>query len=195
MDCRTISEIMMKQMDGPLADPEKQQLMNHIEGCPDCRQEYDEWQDLVQALNSLPEPMPSPGFETRVMAAIDPHLYAAPQRMQQRIQTGRMLVWMGLLGLVSLLVLETATLLQNLAVDWLQATEMYRALAVVYERIILGGVLYFLMPQKELVDGLLRFEPAGQWWLVLGTLNLMMFLVLIKVSLDRLRSAGRGEAQ
>ena len=195
MDSRTISEIMMKQMDGPLADPEKQQLMNHIEGCPDCRQEYDEWQDLVQALNSLPEPMPSPGFETRVMAAIDPHLYAAPQRMQQRIQTGRMLVWMGLLGLVSLLVLETATLLQNLALDWLQATEMYRALAVVYERIILGGVLYFLMPRKELVDGLLRFEPAGQWWLVLGTLNLMMFLVLIKVSLDRLRSAGRGEAQ
>ncbi len=195
MDCRTTTSIIMKQLDGPLAEPEEQQLQAHLVICPDCRKEHAEWQEMGRLLQSLPEPFPSPGFDRRVMAAIDPALYAQSWKTKQRLEKGRMLIWMGLLGLGSLLVLETAGLAQRLVTDWLQATETYRALAMVYEQGILRSFVVSLLTQRRLLGVLPRFQLAGQWWVMLGTLNLTMLLVLIKVSLDRLRSGGRGEVQ
>jgi hypothetical protein len=185
---------MIKWMDGPLAEPEEKQLMAHIEQCSACRLEYEEWQELAHALARLPDPVPSRGFEARVMAAIDPTLYAAPQRLTTKSQPGRLLIWMGILGIISLMLVETAAWLQHLAVGWLQETTTYQVMSIIYERFILRGILSFILPQKGLLDWLGRFEASSNWWHMLGTFNLVLLLVMIKVSLDRILTGSRGEA-
>jgi hypothetical protein len=195
MDCRTSSEIMIKWMDGPLAESEEKQLTAHIEKCSACRLEYEEWQELASALAKLPDPAPSRGFEVRVMAAIDPTLYAAPRRLTMKPQPGHVLVWMGILGIISLMLMETVAWLQHLAVGWLQETTAYQMMSVIYERFILRGILLFILPQKGLFDWLVRFEASSHWWYMLGTFNLVLLLVLIKVSLDRILTGSRGEAR
>ncbi|MDW7671257.1 MAG: zf-HC2 domain-containing protein [Bacillota bacterium] len=195
MDCRTSSEIMIKWMDGPLAEPEEKQLMAHIEHCSTCRLEYAEWQELASALSELPDPVPSSGFEARVMAAIDPALYAAPQRIIAKPQTGRLLVWMGILGMISLMLVETAAWLQHLAVGWLHETATYQVMTFIYERFILRGVLLFILPQKGVFEWLVRFDASSHWWYMLGTFNLVMLLILITVSLDRILLGRRGEVR
>ncbi len=193
MDCRTSSEIVIKWMDGPLAESEEQQLMTHLETCAACRQEFEEWKSLKTALANLPEYTPAKGFEHRVMAAIDPSLYHANEPVSRHGQWGHILIGIGALGLAGSMVRETARLGQHLAGVWLQGNETYQALTMVYQRVVVSGLMGFLMPQKGLMDWLGRFEGITQWWTFLGILNLIMLLVLIKLSLDRLLARGRRE--
>ena len=193
MDCRTSSEIMMKWMDGPLAELEEQQWMNHVAQCEACRQEYKEWKEIKHALAHLPQIAPGEGFEHRVMAAIDPDLYKAVQPASRQHRWGHILVWTGALGLAGILVTETANLMRQMVQTWLQGNATYQALHMVYERFVVSGLLNFLMPQKGLLEWLGRFEGVTEWWTFLGTLNLIMLLVLIKLSLDRLLAGGRRE--
>jgi len=193
MDCRTSSEIMMKWMDGPLAELEEQQWMNHLAQCEACRQEVEEWKVIKHALEHLPQLEPAAGFEHRVMAAIDPDLYKASQPVSPQRKWGHILVWTGTLGLAGIVVTETANLMRHIGQTWLQGNETYQALTMVYERVVVRGLLNFLLPQKGLLEWLSRFEGIAEWWTFLGTLNLIMLLVIIKLSLDRLLAGGRRE--
>lgn len=195
MDCPTSSKMMMKWMDGPLVEADEQQWQQHLAQCDACRQEFEEWKAIRHALAHLPCPEPSEGFENRVMAAIDPDLYkAAPAVSPQRIW-GHILVWTGTLGLAGIWVTETASLMGQMAQNWLQGNETYQALNLVYERLVVRGLMNFLLPQKGLLEFVGRFEGVAEWWTFLGTLNLIMLLVLIKLSLDRLLAGGRRGVQ
>ena len=195
MDCRTSSEMMMKWMDGPLAEADEQQWMKHLAQCEACRQEFEEWKVIKHALAHLPHLEPVAGFETRVMAAIDPDLYKASQPVSSQRKWGHILVWTGTLGLAGILVTETAGLMRQFVQNWLQGNETYQALSLVYERLVVRGLVNFLLPQKGLLEFLGRFESIAEWWTFLGTLNLIMLLVLIKLSLDHLLAGGRREVQ
>ncbi|SMP67244.1 anti-sigma factor family protein [Anoxynatronum buryatiense] len=194
MDCRTSSEIMIKQMDGPLAEADMQGWQQHLSACTKCRKEAAEWQQLSVMLARLPDLDPSPGFERRVMAAIDPMRYAVRQP-QHAMNLGMLFIWIGIVGGASLLVVEAAARMQQWMMTWFQGTALYRLLAFVYEFVVIRGIFYFLMPQKGLWDWLTRWETVDSWWVTMGTLNLVMVLVLIKVILDRILAGGRGEVR
>ncbi len=195
MDCRAISEIMMKSMDGPLNEADTADLAHHVSQCPACKREYEDWINLVQALDQLPMPEPSQGFENRVMASIDPLLYAEPVKNSVSVWIRNPVIWIGTLGFLSLILMEAGRWLHQTAFGWLRGTHFYQGLAMVYETAIVRSVFYFIMPQRWLFDWLTHFETTYQWWHALGVINLVMILLLIKVSLDRLLAGGRGEAR
>lgn len=194
MDCRTSSEIMIKQMDGPLAEAESKALQQHLTVCTACRKEADEWHQLSVMLARLPDLNPSPGFEYRVMAAIDPMRYAAVQS-QSAANLGMLFIWMGIMGAASLLVVEAVARAQQWMMGWYMGTALHRLMLFVYESVITRGLFYILMPQKGLWDWFSRWDTVDSWWITLGTLNLVMVLVLIKVILDRILAGGRGEVR
>jgi hypothetical protein len=194
MDCRTISEIMMQSMDGPLNETDAADLAHHVNQCPACKREYEEWISLAQALDQLPMPEPSQGFEHRVMASIDPLLYKESAK-NINVRVRNPVVWLGAIGLLSLILLEAGRWLHQTAYGWLQGTHFYQGLTMAYETAIVRSIFYFLMPQRWLIDWLTHFETNYQWWHALGVINLVMILLLIKVSLDRLLAGGRREAR
>ena len=195
MDCRTISEIMMKSMDGPLNEADAADLAHHVNQCPACRREYEEWISLAQALDQLPMPEPSQGFENRVMASIDLNLYAKPVMNSTMLRDRNPAIWLGALGFLSLILMEAGRWFHQTAFGWLQGTHFYQGLTMVYETAIVRSVFYFLMPQRWLFDWLTHFETTYQWWHALGVINLVMILLLIKVSLDRLLAGERREVR
>lgn len=193
MDCRTSSEIAMKWMDGPLAEPEERAWLTHVEECDVCRQEFLDWKAVKHALEYLPPLQPREGFEKRVMAAIDPYLYKAAPAISRRHSLRHLLVLTGALGLAGLLVAETAQLMRQLAAVWLQGNPAFQALAMIYQRVELRGMLNLLLPLRGNLEWLNRFDGIAAWWAFVGILNLVMLLVLITVSLDRLLAGGRRE--
>ena len=97
MDCRQLQLGIDDYLDGILPAGEQQLVESHLAGCPACRDELSQVQDLRRSLRNLPVPPPSAGFSARIMGRVR-------QKQQQRQYMVRgmgaalaasLLLWMG----------------------------------------------------------------------------------------------------
>ncbi len=74
MECRKIQEYFSAYLDGELPGPQEDLVARHLAVCSRCRQEYQAWQSLWDAL--LAEPVPAP---TDLAARVLSRLSGRPQ--------------------------------------------------------------------------------------------------------------------
>jgi anti-sigma factor RsiW len=69
MECRTIQEYFSAYLDGELPPAQAELVGRHLEICPRCRQEFEAWQRLWDALAAEPVPAPN-DLAARVLARL-----------------------------------------------------------------------------------------------------------------------------
>lgn len=94
MQCREISDLMMKYFDGNINEIELERLTKHNKGCRQCADEFDALKEAIFAVEDMPELEIPEGFETRIMGKImDQKAYS--------INPHVLLFWLiGILGLL-----------------------------------------------------------------------------------------------
>lgn len=90
MECRKISDLMMKYMDKDISDVESEKLHAHLKSCSDCNMELEILKSALQSVEELPELDLSYGFEAKVMRSI---------KAQQKEKS--MIFGIGVVGLIS----------------------------------------------------------------------------------------------
>ncbi len=71
MNCQACTERIAELADQKL-DRETEALVRaHLDGCENCRREFDELSHLIAALDALPSPKPSPALRAKVAGAIE----------------------------------------------------------------------------------------------------------------------------
>lgn len=91
MECRKISDLIMKYMDKDISAIESEKLHAHIKSCWDCNMEFEVLKSALHSVEELPELDLSHEFETKVMQAI---------KIQQKEKSN--LLGVGVVGLISL---------------------------------------------------------------------------------------------
>jgi anti-sigma factor RsiW len=71
MKCRQVQERLSAFQDGELNSRERERLSDHLEGCPACRECYEEMEKVWQALGDLKEILPEPGFYGQLVKKIN----------------------------------------------------------------------------------------------------------------------------
>ena len=70
MNCRTIKKRLSAYQDQELSADEQGRIRTHLQGCPECRERFAEFQYLREALGELPDIQPAPGFYLEVCKKI-----------------------------------------------------------------------------------------------------------------------------
>ncbi|MDF2593399.1 MAG: hypothetical protein K0S75_2865 [Clostridia bacterium] len=70
MQCRQISNLIMKYFDGNISEIELQQLMNHNQKCSDCAEEFEILKDAIYEIETLPEIEPPHELTANIMTSI-----------------------------------------------------------------------------------------------------------------------------
>ncbi|MGE0879174.1 MAG: hypothetical protein AB7L13_10030 [Acidimicrobiia bacterium] len=80
--CERVRERAEELALGHIVDPERAELLAHVDGCPDCRRDIEDLSALTDELLSLaPQLEPPDGFEGRVLTRMSgPSVAAAPRR-------------------------------------------------------------------------------------------------------------------
>jgi predicted anti-sigma-YlaC factor YlaD len=73
MSCKQSEAWMIDAFDGTLAVDDQQQLMAHLQLCPQCRADWEAFGELNKLLAKPPKVFPAPGFANRVEARLDRH--------------------------------------------------------------------------------------------------------------------------
>src|SRR5919198_1266901 len=70
--CETVRELLPELAAGVASGDQRAAALAHLTGCPDCRQALQDAATVVDDLMLVlaPEHEPSPGFESRVLAAL-----------------------------------------------------------------------------------------------------------------------------
>ena len=69
---------LQELLDGALGQGDRRRAHAHMEACPACQSEFQEWQTVFTSLGSLPRLAPSEGFARRVMTAFQASASPAP---------------------------------------------------------------------------------------------------------------------
>jgi len=71
MNCQTCHDRMAELADATLDEETAASMRAHIDGCPDCRSEYESLRRTLEALDTLPATAPSHRLRARVMGDIE----------------------------------------------------------------------------------------------------------------------------
>ena len=70
MKCRRVQKRLSAYQDGELGSAEQFRIEAHLADCPECREKYQEFQRIWDALDDLPDIQPTPGFYLRLRKKI-----------------------------------------------------------------------------------------------------------------------------
>lgn len=70
MQCKQISDIIMKYFDGNISEVEREQLLRHNQGCPECAGEFEVLKDAIFEIENLPEIDPPLNLTANIMTAV-----------------------------------------------------------------------------------------------------------------------------
>lgn len=71
MKCAYCKENMWAYLEGDLSKEMQQEMEQHLQVCPDCREEMEQMQNMLQALHSLPDVALPEGYHTELMQKIE----------------------------------------------------------------------------------------------------------------------------
>jgi TolA-binding protein len=71
MNCREVRAAFTDLYDGTLTGPSLAAANQHLDDCPDCRHEWAAFRRTIQALQSVGDAEPSPGFAARVIERVE----------------------------------------------------------------------------------------------------------------------------
>jgi anti-sigma factor RsiW len=71
MHCRRVQRRLSIYQDGELQPAQRERIRVHLEGCPACREKYDELEQVWQGLGEQPGIQPTPGFYARLVQRIE----------------------------------------------------------------------------------------------------------------------------
>lgn len=108
---------------------EEHALNEHLENCPECRKELEEWQATAAALALAPDPAePSPKVRERILSEVRKGLSSTPEVVPFRSTSGNIWRSFGSLGAMAAVVLVTA-LIVGLIVIWRENRAIQERLA------------------------------------------------------------------
>ena len=70
MQCKQISNLMMKYFDGNISELELEQLLRHNQKCPACAEEFEVLKDALYEVEMLPDIEPPLELTANIMAAV-----------------------------------------------------------------------------------------------------------------------------
>lgn len=70
MNCEQVQEWMCERLDGVLDGEPFRRFEQHLQSCPDCRQQWEDYQASWELLGELPQLEPSPLFRAKVWERI-----------------------------------------------------------------------------------------------------------------------------
>ncbi|WP_425446306.1 anti-sigma factor family protein [Dethiothermospora halolimnae] len=77
MDCQRASILIMEYIDGDILDIDKKHLLNHIEDCHHCKEEFQLITEAVDLVEDVDEVEPPLEIEENIMKKIDKDRYKA----------------------------------------------------------------------------------------------------------------------
>ena len=87
MHCRRVRRRLSAYQDGELKPAERKRIRAHLEGCPACRDQYEEMHQVWHTLGEMSEIQPTPGFYPRLLGRIErPHKVGPLQRLRWALQ-------------------------------------------------------------------------------------------------------------
>lgn len=94
MQCKQISDLMMKYFDGNISELELEQLLRHNQKCPDCAEEFEVLKDAIYEVEMLPDIEPPIELTANIMAAV-------ANQKHLNVNARQLICWMmGFVGLV-----------------------------------------------------------------------------------------------
>ncbi len=66
MECNEIRDNLSLYIDDELSEEEKKALEEHLDNCPECRKELEEYRIIIKAINELPDEEPPAGYCKRL---------------------------------------------------------------------------------------------------------------------------------
>lgn len=72
MSCDDVGPLLLRRLEGRLEGDDRHRLASHLEHCAECREELQAQEAVAATLSSRPLAEVSPGFASRVMAAVEP---------------------------------------------------------------------------------------------------------------------------
>jgi hypothetical protein len=85
--CREVKKRLLEHAGRPLTETSAEQVRDHLSRCPDCRERYEEYSQIVEALRQDSPPDPGPDFWNRMTSGIMAevrHLESRPQPWYRR---------------------------------------------------------------------------------------------------------------
>ncbi|MEO0070822.1 MAG: zf-HC2 domain-containing protein [candidate division WOR-3 bacterium] len=70
MKCQKVKKLLSRTLDGEIEAGLKEKIHSHIDGCPECRKEFEELEALKKFLSSASVPEMSPYLLTRTIARL-----------------------------------------------------------------------------------------------------------------------------
>ncbi|SFH71500.1 hypothetical protein SAMN05192551_102304 [Tindallia magadiensis] len=147
--------------------------------------------ELDELMCQLPLLDPSTDFNRQVMSRIDLNLYRKERNLLQKHHSGHLLVMMGMLIMIHALTIETIQWMGHLVAERLpQFTAMHTAIRI-YETIIVRMIQYVLAPCLLVVDLISRVSQDHQLWYAFGVVNLLLLLLLVHFSIQKMMKGPR----
>ena len=193
MDCRKVTEVMIMQEVIQLTGEESACFHQHIENCPDCAAELEEWKRLHGMLDRLPCLEPSPEFTERVMDRIDHNRYSKALPEACRNHGGELLVILGVLLTIQTMSLDTLQWLIRLMADRMQENQGAGVLVLLYDSVIVRIAGYLLVPGRMFFQLLTHMNQVSPVWYAVGMINLLLLLVLFHLTIQRMVTKNREE--
>jgi len=116
MLCNKTDELLMKYMDGSIDEFDAAKLGEHLSGCPQCRADFEIYDNIMKGFSEI-ELTPAPeGFEERVMCRVA-ELPSHAVKLNANIENMLCLIWGGvsvLFGIGFLMTLNRGAIMEYL---------------------------------------------------------------------------------
>lgn len=87
-----LKEKLFALYDGELPEGERQEVLVHLDDCPECRQVYKRWEKIAKTFFRPPMPQTSEAFVQRVMERVE--TLTEPERVRRRVRwSARWIRW------------------------------------------------------------------------------------------------------
>jgi hypothetical protein len=109
MNCLQYEEKIMKHFDRQPND-ESAELMQHIEKCSSCREQFNQFKEIIGSLEQTKEINPPEDFEKAVMSKVHAYISSKTEKSEKFLIT----IVMGTLAILSVSLVVFGTLISNL---------------------------------------------------------------------------------
>lgn len=187
MDCKTSSDLMIKNIEKDIDPLQQADLLEHLGACEACREEYELLAELNDMFEELVMLEPSEGFESRIMSSIDHGLYIEKHENRRVFQPLAISI-----GIYLTILLGFTLGVDNSYSSWFRIPSLMQQLSwvsVIAERVIIRVILminYTRSLYNFLFRLILHVSFGSLFVYFVGLIILTSLLVVINTTLFRI---------